>query len=61
MAATYLVAIALWAQDVALPTPQYDEVFYRYDPVAQRLIDLRKPTSDFRATKYPNAPDTTPE
>ncbi len=42
MAATYLVAVALWAQDVTLPTPQYDEVFYRYDPVAQKLIDLER-------------------
>lgn len=42
MAATYLIATALLGQDVTLPMPQYDEVFYRYDPAAQKLIDLER-------------------
>jgi hypothetical protein len=42
MCAAYLMAVVLSAQDPLPPTPQCDEVFYCYDRVAARLIDLER-------------------
>ena len=41
-AGALLIAVILSAQDSPLPVPQYDEVFYRYDRTAGKLIDLER-------------------
>jgi hypothetical protein len=45
MAAACLIAACLSAEDAPLPVPEYDEVFYSYDRVAGKLIDLERQES----------------
>ena len=37
-----LTGLSLFAQDTTLPLPQFDEVFYRFEPAAGKLIDLER-------------------
>jgi hypothetical protein len=45
MTATWLIAASLSAQEPAIPVPQYDEVFYRYDRAAGKLLELERRTA----------------
>jgi len=37
-----LIAVTASAQEAALPVPQYDEVFYRYDRATGKLLELER-------------------